>query len=1095
MEAIAAWLVLVGVVAGEVAQRAPRPEHPRPDFRRESWVNLNGNWQFRFDPDDRGIDEEWFAAGKDFDRRITVPFCWESPQSGIADTSGQRIGWYRRRVTVPPVPQGQRIRLCFGAVDWEARVWVNGRELGVHQGGYTPFAFDLTGHVCPGDTADIVVRAFDATDVELPTGKQHPSWYTPVSGIWQTVYLEWHPACHIEGFRLIPRRDGERWWLEGVLDAVGPDGTATVEFQASDPTVGMRTVPLEIREGRGRVEVKLPVQSPRLWTPDDPHLYDLEIALSSPGSGPSEKDTVHTYFGLRTIERGRWGNLKHEVVLLNGQPIYLRGALDQSYNPRGLYTAPTDQFLRRDFEIAKRAGFNFLRIHIKSEEPRRLYWADRLGVLLMEDMPCTWKQSPRARAAWETTMRETIRRDANHPSIIAWCLFNETWGLGGEGYKQDRDTQQWVLDRWHEVKRELDPSRLVEDNSANRRDHVVTDVNSWHFYIDDYRRAREHVEEVVKNTYPGSGFNYVPGRTVGTAPLLNSEYGAVGARGGDRDVSWGFRHLTSELRRHELIQGYVYTELSDIEWEHNGVVDYDRSAKQFGYNAFVPGMGVADLQGADFLGFDAPPLLEAEPGGQFMLPVFVSHFSDRSEPPVLRWQVHGVDDLGRPVIVEPQTQPIVWERCRVTYQKPLSVSVPAGRPFVGAVCGELLDRGGKRLAANFVNLVVRPVVGEPAGASGSAAGAQPVTIEVLGPRLVMLRFAPGDLAAMRTDHAGWEWLENDGKLFAPGRVEVEYHLALPPFVREALPAKVVLLAELATKASTERLDWPARTSPLDYPQTQARTYPGKLGIGLMDRELARVGLPDDPADTRGLLSHQQRYHYGSYGFLVREQIDLTEEVEVRKALAQREFVPLVLRAVDGKGLTVYGRDLGRYLIDPTLIVETALDLARPVGWKSRDAVAIHRLLSGGSLGRGIATGEQGGHRWRYTTKEPSKDWAQPGFDDEAWATGSGGFGRTGTPGIQIETPWTGSDIWLRTELKMDAEPAAVVLRYFHDEDMEVYLNGKRLLRETGYVRQYVVRPLARSEIEGFRRGTNTIAVHCRQTTGGQGIDLGLRWMP
>ena len=609
--AISVGLLTWAMAAGGAAEEdIPRGEHPRPDLRRDGWLSLNGPWQFRFDPDDRGLDQKWQATPDGFDRRIVVPFCWQSKLSGIADTTGQKIGWYRRTVSVPEAWDGKHVWLCFGAVDWEARVWVGGREVGRHEGGYTPFEFDVTGLAEPGREVTIVLRALDATDPELPLGKQVPAWYTPTSGIWQTVWLEARPATHVDRLRLTPHTRDRHWSLEVELEAAGPDGRVEVEIVSPDSTVQKHQAPLELQEGRGRLRATLHVDSPKLWTPEDPHLYDLEIRLKN---SDAAADTLHTYFGLRTIGRGKYGDLPHEVILLNGEPIYLRGALDQSFNPEGIYTAPSDEFMRRDMEIAKAAGFNFLRIHIKSEEPRRLYWADRLGVLIMEDMPCTFVQSPRARREWEQTMRATIQRDRNHPAVVAWCLFNETWVLGRDKLKNDRDTQDWVLQMWTEVKQQLDPSRLVEDNSPCRYDHVKTDVNSWHFYIDDYRLAREHIENVVRNTRPGSPFNYVPGRVQGTAPLINSEYGAVSARGGDRDVSWGFRHLTTQLRRHELIQGYVYTELTDIEWEHNGVVNYDRSAKQFGYDAFVPGMTVADLQGADFVGFDAPPAAEAGP--------------------------------------------------------------------------------------------------------------------------------------------------------------------------------------------------------------------------------------------------------------------------------------------------------------------------------------------------------------------------------------------------------------------------------------------------------------------------------------------------
>jgi hypothetical protein len=355
---------------------------------------------------------------------------------------------------------------------------------------------------------------------------------------------------------------------------------------------------------------------------------------------------------------------------------------------------------------------NFVRIHIKPDEPRRLYWADKLGMLIMQDMPNTWEQSPKARLAWEATMRGVIERDRNHPAIIAWCLFNETWGLGtgldyGQDYMQDSDTQQWVLSMWREVKERIDPTRLVEDNSPDKRDHVKSDLNSWHFYIDDYERSKAHIEEVVANTKPGSSFNYVTGFEQDTAPLINSEYGAVSAGGGDRDISWGFRYLTTQLRRHEKIQGYIYTELTDIEFEHNGFYNYDRSAKEYGYDAFAPGMTVADLQGEDFVGFDAPPVIEAEPGSVVSVPVFVSHFSEREEPPTLNAWLAAVNDLGGEVNMQAAPKRVRWQRYRVVEQEPIRMTVPELRNLAGAIVLELADADGKRIAANFVNVVVR----------------------------------------------------------------------------------------------------------------------------------------------------------------------------------------------------------------------------------------------------------------------------------------------------------------------------------------------------------------------------------------------------
>lgn len=904
----------------------PRPEHPRPDFHRERWQNLNGPWEFRFDAHDQGLDQEWWRPDTIFDQQITVPFGWESKLSGIQDTQGHQIGWYRREIQVPKAWAGLRVWLRFEAVDWAARVWVNGQEVGRHDGGYTPFAFDITGHVKPGGRATVVVRAFDPTDPHLPTGKQVSYWYTFTSGIWQTVWLEARPATYLSGMSLAPRRRAGEWLLGVALRIRGQNGTMTVRISSPDPTVEVKQGQSAVDGERGEFQTELRVESPRLWTPEDPNLYDLRIDVTDP-TGAS--DEVQTYFGLRTIARGRYGDAAYESVLLNGEPIYLRGALDQSFNPWGVHTAPSDDFLRADIELAKSLGLNFLRIHIKPDEPRRLYWADKLGMLIMEDMPNTWAQSERARRAWESTMREVIERDRNHPSIFSWVLFNETWGLGNAGrqhadYRSDPDTQQWVLRMWREVKEVLDPTRLVEDNSADGRDHIKTDLNSWHFYIDDYERARKHIEEVVSKTYAGSTFNYLPGFKQDTAPLINSEYGAVSAGGGDRDISWGFRHLTTQLRRHEEIQGYIYTELTDIEFEHNGFANYDRSPKEFGYDAFVPGMRVSDLQGADFVGFDAPPAIEAEPGNEVTIPIFISHFSGREAPPRLKVWLTGVNDLGEEVRDNESERPVSWERYRVIAQEPIRLTLPEERELVGAVCTELVDENGDRIAANFVNIIAL-YKSEARRGRGRGISSR---VETLTPQRIALRLPPYAFASARWKGAGSPAhfsLSNAGKFYGYGAGIIEYKFAVPKNVLDAGLTRVEFMAELATKARDQKLDWPQQTWPVDYPQTDGTKFPGLVRLGIGGQEMAAIELPDDPADARGVLSHQAAFHHASYGYLIRRRFPAAAIPSLAERLRQNPTLRIIVEVPDGPeahGLSIFGKRTGRFPIDPTIVIET-----------------------------------------------------------------------------------------------------------------------------------------------------------------------------
>ena len=733
-------LASTGTISAE-EPAIPKPEHPRPDAKRAFWANLNGRWEFRFDAMDQGTREGWEkpdAAG--YDRTIMVPFPWESELSGIHQVAGApKIGWYRRRFTVPKTfPAKDRVWLRFGAVDWRADVWVNGRKVAEHEGGYTPFEADISDAVTRERENVLVVRVFDPTDPNLPTGKQ-VGWYTPSSGIWQTVWLEARPKTYIAGFHVVTAIQPAT--VRFIVDVAGFDN---VKYQLSlgkdQPSVNPDPVTFEpgkpSASSPGREQqtasavIESKVRDPELWSPENPHLYDVTLELKD--AAGKVIDAIETYFGLREIRRGKYGELPFERILLNGKPLYLRATLDQSFNPRGLYTAPDDDFLKRDMIITKAMGLNCLRIHIKPDEPRRLYWADRMGVLIMEDMPNTWRQTPQARIAWEQTMRETVVRDRNHPAIIAWVAFNETWGLGkADVYKKDRDTQTWVGEMVDKIRGLDGRERLVEDNSPCNYDHIEnTDLNSWHFYIDNHERARRHIEDVVAKVEPGSGFNYCPGMKQSSLPLINSEYGAVSAGGGDRDISWGLRDLTTQLRRQRKIQGFVYTELTDIEWEHNGLVNYDRTPKRFGYDTWLPDMRPSELLGADFIGYDAPPAIVGKPGQKITVPIFVSHYSDRQGPVKLRWWVSGYDhraDIRS--VVTPTNVPITWRAYDVVELKPLEVTLP-DYPFVGALLLTLRDEQNQRFAGNYVNLVVKPDRPLP-------------RTERRGPHDVVVRFEPG----------------------------------------------------------------------------------------------------------------------------------------------------------------------------------------------------------------------------------------------------------------------------------------------------------------------------------------------------------------
>ena len=624
----------------------------------DDWLNLNGPWQFRFDGDGRGMEDHWFAPdAAEWREQIIVPFCWESLAAwGEGDAAGDNyyatrvfrnpievtrariivrrcateVGWYRRVVEIPNTDawKNKRVILTIGAADFFTDCWCNGKHLGHHEGGYTPFEFDLTDSLVEKDgkrVALIVLRVEDPMDNrEQPVGKQW-RWYTTTSGIWQTVFIEPRSETHIKSFRIVS--DIEKGTAQFTIQCANTKDGSTVEIEIAPPgSPGIpvmslspestdakaahlenRATPAEpqisiAKVKNGIAETTAKLHTVHLWDPNAPNLYYVQLRLRTNGT---RHDTVRTYFGMRKIDFELASESGVPAALrLNGVPRYLRGALHQSFYPDGVYTASSVDVIKNDIAHAREFGFNFLRIHIKVDDPLLYHWADKMGMLLMADFPNFGEGGDTAlgRQRFEQMLRETVERDFNHPSIFAWCLFNETWGFGGQmsfldkllaptpavasgdekllAAKKKPDAsaatqlskpQEWVQEMW-EVAKMLDTTRLVEDMSVVHWDHLEyylhcdTDINSWHFYISDYNKAKEHIQKIVKSTFIGSSFNYVPGFQHKGQPLINSEYGGVGALDGDRDVSWSFKFLTNELRRYQQISAYIYTELHDVEW-------------------------------------------------------------------------------------------------------------------------------------------------------------------------------------------------------------------------------------------------------------------------------------------------------------------------------------------------------------------------------------------------------------------------------------------------------------------------------------------------------------------------------------------------
>jgi len=1056
-----------------MSNNIPRPEHPRPDFQRAHWLNLNGRWSFDFDPDSVGEDEKWYSKNAhNYGMHIIVPFPWESELSEVHDTEYKGAAWYQRTISVPKEWESKRVVLKFGAVDWEAKVWINDNLVGSHEGGYSAFEFDITDYLAFGGEDTITVRAFDVTHPEVPSGKQ-TGWYTTTSGIWQTVYLEARGNPYIERVHITPDLANSMAHFHVNVESE-EDGDFSVCIESGD--VATEQIQLNLNSGRNRLFAEVSIPEPKLWTPENPNLYNVAVRLTNHNG--EEVDAVKTYFGMREVSRGKYGAKPYEYVLLNGKPIYLMGALCQSFNPQGIYTYPSDEYIKNDMLKTKEFGFNFLRIHIKVDEPRVLYWADVVGVMLMCDMPNFAHYTEESKKNWEMTLRDAIDRDINHPSIIAWCDFNETWGIGHGGYTKEH--QDWVEEAYLLTKK-LDPTRLVEENSPCRYDHVATDINSWHFYIDDYEATRKHIADAVEQVYPGSPFNYVEGKVQGTEPFINSEYGAVSAGGGDRDIAWGFKYQTTLMRSHEKIGGYVYTELTDIEWEHNGFMNYDRRVKDFGYGEVSPDFSYRDLNNLDFLVIDSHPCPTCKPGSDVTIDLAVSHFSEREvDNLTLKWRFDKVDVFGKSEMYLSGIVPAEWEQYCLKKLPPLNITLP-DEQCIGTLTVWLEDESGQRLAANYINF---DVYDEPAP-----------RVEVHDAKTCSLRFSPGEYHKFQWDKFTPVMAD---KAFGYGAGCFEYQLAMPEGIDVNALEEIELIFEAAAKADGEKVDWPSRRKPVDYPQTDDKKYPTDVTVSVNGVEVDTIKLSDDPADARGKLSHNAKFHHGSYGFLTNINIDLGKHPEIRDKIASDQKITLQFAvkpdAENKGGFALFGERLGGLPIAPTIRLKAKENIGLQTGYIHTESIAIDPFSA--RQKKLLVTAEAGGAIWRYATEEPAEDWMSCDFDDSDWQQGTSGFGRSGTPGAIVRTNWHTNDIYLRWrgDVPKIGENAITNLRYHHDEDMEVYINGKLLFTRKGYITEYADYMLSSDESKLLVEGENVIAVHCHQTTGGQYVDVGLTVM-
>ena len=547
----------------------PRHEHPKPQAERANWLNLNGEWDFEFD-----FGNSKFQSGilerAEWSDKIIVPFCPESKLSGIEHTDFIPAVWYRKKIDITADKLEGRVFLHFGAVDYESKIYVNGKKAGWHKGGYSSFKIDVTEYLNEGENVICVNAVDDCRNPLIGRGKQCEDLksrgcdYTRTTGIWQTVWLEFVPKAYIKNFKLYPD------YLNGTLTITAEvEGEGTFKAEASYEGKPMGTLE---KKANATVEGEIKLDEIHLWEVGCGRLYDLTLTFGD--------DEIKSYFGLRNVK------LDDYKFLINGKSVFQRLVLDQGFYPDGIYTAPTDADLKKDIEISLAVGFNGARLHQKVFEERFLYHCDKLGYIVWGEWGnwgLDWSLDG-ALEAMLTEWCECVERDFNHPSIIGWCPFNETWDIRGR--KQNDE----LLRSIYRVTKCLDKTRPCIDTSGNF--HVETDIYDVHDYEQDYNVFKENYDRLMtenvlyerfpeRQMYSGKGCAWV------------SEYGGLQWSRGDRGDAWGYgnapkteeelieryKGLTDALLDNYKMFGFCYTQLYDIEQEQNGLYYYDRTPK------------------------------------------------------------------------------------------------------------------------------------------------------------------------------------------------------------------------------------------------------------------------------------------------------------------------------------------------------------------------------------------------------------------------------------------------------------------------------------------------------------------------------------
>ena len=533
-------------------------EYPRPQLKRENWKNLNGEWDFAL--------TSKLGSPEEYDNKILVPFPVESSLSGIQKRVGaaNRV-WYKKEFSIDNPHEKGRVLLHFGASDWETDVYINGEHIGKHKGGYNQFTFDITEHIKSSGSQEIKVTVWDPTDKgSQPVGKQtyNPRniWYTPVTGIWQTVWLEYVPESYIKDVNITPQLDNSRVKLEVDAKNVSSSHKIKAIVKEDDTKINTST-------GYHGNRLFVNIEDPELWSPNNPFLYDLELKLLNEEG--NKIDQVESYFGMRKISIGK-GEDGYTRLLLNNKPLFQYGVLDQGFWPSGLYTAPSDDALKYDIKVMKDLGLNMLRKHVKVEPQRFYYWCDKMGILVWQDMPNgSLRPNPRdkeSKKQFKKEYKNLITSLYNHPSIVTWVPFNEGWA--------QFDTKEIV-----KMTRKLDPNRLV-DNASGWTDKQVGDLRDIHVYPGPGMPEVEDNRAAVLGEFGGQALVVEDNLWISDFSNAPDHYETSQS---EEKLHSTYNSMINDLMglKDKGLAAAIYTQLTDIETEVNGYMTYDRSIIKF----------------------------------------------------------------------------------------------------------------------------------------------------------------------------------------------------------------------------------------------------------------------------------------------------------------------------------------------------------------------------------------------------------------------------------------------------------------------------------------------------------------------------------